>query len=165
MMKQISNTTTLLVALTMAILVTACAGKPYMVKPSDEYMGNISIQSVEVVKTDEVESDTIVAAVKSQLQKDVADLAGAKAVDMKVTLNYLTAPVLGGEVTKALIGSETRLGGVVEMFDSGKLIGKFNIISKYSEGGLLSKMTTLSFVDTQAAVVRKFSEYVMVYLN
>ncbi len=154
----------LFVVIAMAILVSACS-KPYLVKPSDEYLGNVRVASIDVVKTDEVKSNTIVAAVKSKLQEDAADLNGAKVVDMKVTLDHLTIPLPGGSVTKTLIGSNTKLSGVVELFDQGKLISKFVINAEYSEAGLLGATTTISFVDTQTAVVRQFSAFTMAYLN
>ncbi len=154
-----------LAVLFIAILLSGCFSKPFLKKPPDGYIGNIKIQSIEVVKTNAVQSDIIVDAVKSRLQIAAADLAGAKAVDMKVTLDYLTVPLPGGAVTSTLLGSDTKLRGVVEILDAGQLVAKFRIAAEYKEGGLLGGTMTISIVDTKNAVADKFAAFTIGYMQ
>jgi len=148
-----------------SIFLTGCISKPYMVKPVDGYVGNISVNNITVSKTAEVQSDTVVAALEKQLKSDSADLHGAKKVDITVELDYLTVPLPGGDTTSKLIGSNTILKGTVVILDAGKVVAKYKITADHSEGGLLSKTMTISFVDTTNAVIKKFSEFTVSYMQ
>ncbi len=148
-----------------SIMLTGCISKPYLVKPSDGYAGNISIKSIEVSKVSGVKSDTIMAAVKAKLKEDARDLRGSKPVDMKVVLDYLTVPLPGGAMTAKLIGSNTMLKGTVSILDADQVVAKYNITAEHNEGGLLGKTMAISFVDTQNAVVNKFSQFAVYYLQ
>ncbi len=148
-----------------SMMMTACFSKPWLVKPDKSYLNNIKIQSIEIIKSDAVSSNTIVAALKSKLIEDAADLKGTKAVKMIVTLDYLTTPLPGGSITASLMGSSTSLRGTVKIIDGSKVIAKYNVSASYSEGGLLGKTTTISFIDTQNMVISKFSAYAISYMQ
>ncbi len=148
-----------------SIILTGCISKPFLVKPADGYVGNISVKSIEVTKSDAVDSDTISVMIRSKLEADATELHGSKGVDMKVKLTHLTAPLPGGDVTAKLLGSKTVLKGVISIEDNGRVVAKYDITADYSEGGLLGKTSTVSFVDPITEVVKKFSAFTVSYMQ
>lgn len=149
-----------------SLLLSGCFAKPWVVKPDSSYLdNNITIHSVEVTKTDSVDSDTIVSLVEATLKDDVDGLTGAKRVAMKVSLTYLTKGLPGGSVTGKLLGSDTTLKGTVTITASGKVIARYDIAASHSEGGLLGKTTTVSFINVEKLLAQKFSSFAIGYMN
>lgn len=145
------------------MLLSACGGN--IIKPiRKDLLGHSTVRNITVIALPSAGSDTIASKVKTAVRSEANDeLKGKIQVDLKIMLDQWTGKekVLGGSFTNTLFGSKTVLSGTVEILDTntGSLLGKYKIYSKHEEGGLLSKTTTISLVDTDAAVINRFAEW------
>ena len=151
-------------------MLTGCGSN--IIKPiSKDVIGHATVRNVIVETTSATNSDTIAAKVKEAVQKEAQkELKGDKQVDLKITIDQWsggTENVLGGSVTKTLLGSSTQLSGVVDVVDinTGEILGKYSIASKHEEGGLMGATKTISFVDTDKAVIDNFATYTINHLE
>lgn len=152
------------------MLLSACGGN--MIKPIKKgIVGHSTVRNVTVVTTSSVTSKSISEKVKAAIKKEAkSELKGNVKVDLKITLDNWqgTESVIGGGVTSKLFGSKTTLSGVIDILDTntGVVIGKYTINSVHSEGGLFGgKMTTVSFVNTDQAVIDKFATFTINHLE
>jgi len=165
-----NNILKLSVVMCVSILMTACIDMNNKIVPIEKsLLGNSTLGTVAITKESSIKSKDIVAKLKSAIEKQAAEkLKGSKVVNLKIDIKTWQSPddMVGGAAMGKLIGSGTRLDGVVTVTNKkGTVLGKYKILSTHNESGLLGDTQTFSFVDVKDHVVEKFAMFTVYELE